>query len=547
MTETPPPAPQAKDQAPPPVLKARSHGRLWVVAGLGLGILAMLFLLQWTPTLHVASPTAARVMPAPAAPALVLWAGRVPELHRVLRTGAWASLIDAALLQKAAARTRWAPLLGSRLGRLVAVSLSDDALVVRSASGAVAVARVGPIGRLAYGASRWGARLLARSRAATYGRTPGIRHAAGGTAIHVAMRGAYAFASTDERSLTSALALADGTGGVPSFEDAAGGLLVGSASAPHVGLAVLAKDAPVRAVTATVEPGRLILTHRFHPLENLRVLPGRDLLAPSAALPKSSGAFASIAWPPSLLAGSSEEGRRLRDRLAAWLAETAPAPAVTLTAEVSGPVAIGLSDWLDVPGQLPFPKAVAVAVARDGVAVSAATDGALRRILHPSLQRTEGRAGAAALVAYHNEGRVGALGPTLAALPKQLLLGSSEDAVREALAAAGGLAPCLSDRPELAELRRFAGEDSLAAVGFLAGPELSRLGSEVLLALASRLSPTAASDARELLVPVAKRLEAVRVVLFRVSVERSGQSAQAEWQVELASTPPSDSGRKQAQ
>jgi hypothetical protein len=190
---------------------------------------------------------------------------------------------------------------------------------------------------------------------------------------------------------------------------------------------------------------------------------------------------------------------------------------------------------------------VAVAPVHDEGEASAAADAALRRILHPSLQRTQGRDATAALVVYHDEGRVGAFGPALAARPKQLLLGSSEAAVREALAAAGGLAPCLSDRPELEQLRRFAGEGQLAAVGLLAGPELARLSSELLLALAARLSPTAASDTRDLIVPVAKRLEAVRVVLFRVSVEPGAKTARAEWQVELAPTPASPSARKPAQ
>jgi len=538
----PPPAP------PAPTPGVAGGRRKWIPLLIGLALLVAIYFLQRTPSLAVGQPTALKLLPAPSGVARYWGAERIPELRRLSSSRPWSEVVSFDLLKQFLARgaapaglAPSASVMESFAFRWFLRSLADDAAVVRDGSNTVAVARLGFTGRVGYNLFRWFGR---RARGASYGSTRGVAVLGSSPGdqeprLHLAMRGPYLFLSPSERVLSAALTLADGSSTtaaslasvVPVTADVKG---------PRLCSGSLAPGSPASLITAAFDRSGARLSYRYSLEESLPLLPPTALLEAARSIPKASTIYVSAAWPPAVLASLSPDARELRDHVWQWLTESgAEEASVLLESELARPVTVAAGGWIEVPGQMPFPHLLATARTENGAKALEA----LSQILSVSLEQDFARSPIEELpgaVAFRNEAQMGALAPSAAQHEDQILLASSQHFLTVALASAEGLAPCLADRPEFGGLADFAGKEDVAAVLFTTGSDVARLGSELLLQLAARLSPTAGADARDLLAPGVKRLDRFAGIYGRLLIEPDGKTGRVEVRLNF---PASTSGR----
>jgi hypothetical protein len=119
----------------------------------------------------------------------------------------------------------------------------------------------------------------------------------------------------------------------------------------------------------------------------------------------------------------------------------------------------------------------------------------------------------------------------------RILIASTPRFLEVATAALEGHTPSLNDRPEMAALEAFAGSRPLAALVFAAGKDVAKLGSDLLLKLASDLQSTAADDARDLLVPAVEKIAHFHNIYGRLETDDDLHTARFDMRLELEDTP----------
>jgi hypothetical protein len=512
---------------------------LAATAGLALLILLALWAL-FTPSIHIARPSAARLLLLPDKPASYLGLNRIPEARATFAGAPWANLSDPDLLRKMAARTTLpgaATLEGSAAERLVPILLgmaTDDCGVLGAGRNAQFVGRVGLRGRIAFNIARFFGRITGVMRGARVGTTPGLMflsRQSQAPVFYLAMRGSYVFAAQNEETLVRALSLADGRADAGARSvDAALTLAIGEGPRPHVIHAALDGSAPPRVFSATIERARVKFDYRYPLAAPLPTAPAAGLIATARALPKDTAVFTAAVWPTAVVASHSPSALRLRSSLEEALRALPGAPLKVLDSELKRPVALAASDWIQIAGYPPLPKLTIVAPAKNDVVAMNAGDALLRGLLKSAFARGVVSEDGVNRVVYRHPA-LGEFAPTLAARGQNVFFAANEATLKQDLAAAAGLIPCLADRAEMNDLIQFTAREPVAAVALVPGTELARLGTDLLLALSTKLSPTAAADVRDLLVPVARRFTSTRALVARLIVEQDGRTGR--WQAEL--------------
>jgi hypothetical protein len=510
----------------------------WVLVLLILALFTVFYLIQRTPRLAVEQPSVLKVLPAPEAAATYLGAEDLPALRRLLRRAPWNEVLSEEMLRQFLVRgaapaemTPSAAVLESLSFRWLLGALADDAGVLKSGSGVVAVARLSWSGRAGFNVFRW---FGGRASRATYGATAGVAVKGGSNGeprLHLAMRGPYLFASPDDRTLSAALVLAEGA----SARESLASVLpeTPEEKGPRLLHARFETNASPRLLTAGLAPEGARLAYRYALHESLSTLPADSLVEAARTIPKDSTVYLSAAWPPSVLASFSPEARKLLDQIEQWLSQSPAASAgESLQSDLEQPVNLALGDWIEIPDRMPFPHLVVTARTEDPASALGALERVLRVSLDPGFNRVA-LENAPDTFAFRKEGPLAELVPSAARHQQQLLLASSEDFLRRALASAGGLAPCLSDRPEFSGFSEFAGKGQAAALLFTTGADLAGLLADLLLQTASRLSPTAGADARDLLAPAAERLDRFAGIYGRLVAEPDGKRGRVEIEMQF--------------
>jgi hypothetical protein len=346
------------------------------------------------------------------------------------------------------------------------------------------------------------------------------------------MRGSYLFASHSKEFLTASLAIAAGTNDRESLEDRIQPLGVDKPTA-HFTVALLGPDRSPRLLTAELDSKGVKVCYRYVPQEELPMLPPEELLEPAGSIPKSAGIYFSSVWPPALMAGLSTRLKTLRDKTNAWLSWRTRDTPRTLESELERPVTFAVADWVKVPGHLPFPNMVVLARAKDTDRAFDAFDRVLRASLHGRFARHEAGDPESPFITFTNEGYLGPLAPSMTATGDRILIASTARFLRLSMGALEGHTPSLNDRPELAELEAFAGSKPLAAIVFAAGEDVAKLGSDLLLKLASDLPSTAADDARDLLVPAVEKIKHFHRIYGRLEADEQSETARFDLRLEL--------------
>lgn len=351
---------------------------------------------------------------------------------------------------------------------------------------------------------------------AVYGRTPGLALIDQNEEplFHVAMRGSYLFASNDEDSLTRNLSIAEGSREVASFDSQFRPLSLDEA-APGFTLARVDPNRSPHVLTTEIDTHGAKLLLRYVVQEDLPTLPPATLLESSGAVPKSAGVFVSSVWPPTVMSGFSARARQIRDSTAEWLTTRTGSDGLDVQNRIRGPVAFASADWVEVPGYLPFPNLLLTATTHEPNRARDALDKVLQVVLHHGLVRREGTDS----TRYQNEAYLNTLSPSLAMAGDQLLLTSTEAYLEDSLGAVEGRVPTVLDRDGFAELQSFAGSEPAAALFYASGAHVAKLGSDLMLALAPKLPPTAADDTRDLLVPAVESLKHFRHIYGRLGLK----------------------------
>ncbi len=491
-----------------------SRGRVTAIVILFLGILVF-YLLQKTPALEVSEPSPVRVLPASEHTAVFVGAHKIPNLRRILTAAPWNRLLDRTLLDLLAARGLL-PESFAKVDRRLLNLLSNEAGLCLSENEQVAVVQLGVLGRIGFNLLRWTAPLRERLVNAVYGRTPGLAlvDQNENPLLHLAMRGPYLFASNNEDSLTRSLSIAEGSREAATLESQFLPLPL-EEPAPDIVIARVGPNGFPHVVTVEIDDYGAKLRLRYVAQENLPTLPPAALFESSRTVPKSAGLFVSSVWPPTVMSGFSARARQIRDSTAEWLTKRTGADGLDVQNRIRGPVTFASADWVEVPGYLPFPNLLLTATADEPNQARDALDRVLQVVLHHGLVRQEGTDS----IRYQNDAYLSTLSPSLAVAGDRLLFSSTEAYLEESLDAVEGRVPTLLDRPGFAELERFTGSEPASALFYASGGHIARLGSDLMLALAPKLPPTAADDTRDLLVPAVESLKHFQHIYGRLGLE----------------------------
>jgi hypothetical protein len=479
-----------------------------------LGILVF-YLLQKTPELEVSEPSPIRVLPAAEQTVVFIGAHEIPNICRTLTTSPWNRVLDQGLYELLAARGLF-PETVSKVDRRILNLLSDEAALCLSENDQIAVVQLGVLGRIGFNLLRWTTPWRERLVGAVYGRTPGLALVDQNEKplLHVAMRGPYLFVSNNEESLARNLAIAEGSRNVTSFESQFRPLPL-EEPASGIVVARVGPNRSPRVLTAEIDARGARFRLHYVIQEDLPTLSPAALLEPSSTVPKSAGLFVSSVWPPTVMSGFSKRAGQIRDSTAEWLTARTGNDGLDVQNRIQGPVTFASADWVEVPGYLPFPNLLLTATTDEPNLARDALDRVLQVVLHPGLVRREGTDS----IRYQNDAYLSTLSPSMAVAGDQLLLTSTEAYLEDSLGAVEGRVPTIIDRPGFADLEQYSGSEPAAALFYASGDHVAKLGSDLILALASKVPPTAADDTRDLLVPVVESLKHFRHIYGRLGTE----------------------------